>query len=59
MNKKMRELLNKIRTITAEARKKQDDGDITGATELLNQVTDTYCCNRYIYIVLCSGCKPL
>lgn len=40
MNKKMRELLNKIRTITAEARKKQDDGDIAGATELLNQVTE-------------------
>lgn len=40
MNKKMREILAKIKNLTAQAREKQDGGDIAGASEVLAQISD-------------------
>lgn len=40
MNKKMREILAKIKNLTAQAREKQDGGDINGASEILAQIPD-------------------
>lgn len=40
MNKKMREILAKIKNLTAQAREKQDGGDIKGASEILAKIPD-------------------
>lgn len=40
MNKKMREILAKIKNLTAQAREKQNSGDINGASEILAQIPD-------------------
>lgn len=39
MNKKMREILAKIKNLTAQAREKQDGGDVNGASEILAQIS--------------------
>ena len=40
MNKKMREILAKINSLTAQAREKQNSGDTAGATEILSQIDE-------------------
>ena len=40
MNKKMREILDKINSLTVQAREKQDGGDTAGAKDILSQIND-------------------